>query len=66
MHIVVSFDTAGTSLRAQASGQNAFQLTAIDKNIFNYALAGIVMEFKPDENKFILIQRGGYFPFTKQ
>ena len=40
--------------------------SAIEKNIFNYDRAGIVMEFQPENNKFILIQSGGYFPFIKQ
>ena len=65
MDIVVSKNDTQTSLVAQATKQSPFPLYAIAKDVFNYDRAGIVMEFKPGSNLFILIQRGGYFPFTR-
>ena len=64
--ITISTNRTQTSLLAQATNQDPIPLNAIEKNVFNYNKAGIIMEFKPEENKFILIQHGGYFPFTKK
>jgi len=66
MDITISKNDEGASLIAQATNQNSFPLSAIEKDIFNYDMAGIVMEFKPEEHKFILVQHGGYFPFIKK
>jgi D-alanyl-D-alanine carboxypeptidase len=53
-------------LIAQATGQPAFTLEAYDKDLFKFDQAGIVMEFKPDENRMILKQGGGVYTFTKE
>jgi hypothetical protein len=53
-------------LHAQATGYSLVPLLPLDKNVFNYSVAGITMEFRPDNNKFALIQNGGYFPFIKE
>jgi D-alanyl-D-alanine carboxypeptidase len=55
----------GNVLMAQATGQPAFALKPLDKDKFGYALAGIVMEFRPVFGEFTLKQGGGAFPFTK-
>ncbi|MBN2613126.1 MAG: beta-lactamase family protein [Bacteroidales bacterium] len=55
----------GSSLTAQATGQQSFILEPADKNIFRFDIAGIVMEFAPEENKMILKQGGGVFTFSK-
>jgi hypothetical protein len=53
------------TLVAQATGQAAFYLEAVEKNVFRYTKGGIVIEFNgPDE--FILKQRGGLFPFKRE
>ena len=54
------------SLFAQAEGQSAFPLEATDKNVFKFDAAGIVMEFNPAKNEFILKQGGGRFLYTKE
>ncbi len=45
-------------LYAQATGQGAFPLTAIDENTFEFAAANIEMKFDP-ENKQFVIKQGG-------
>jgi len=55
----------GSVLMAQATGQPAFVLKPLAKDKFGYALAGIVMEFRPIFGEFTLKQGGGAFPFTK-
>ncbi|SEA47811.1 serine hydrolase domain-containing protein [Pedobacter hartonius] len=55
----------GNTLIAQATGQAAFALKPLDKDKFGYALAGIVMEFRPMFGEFTLKQGGGVFPFIK-
>jgi CubicO group peptidase (beta-lactamase class C family) len=54
------------ALSAQATGQSAFPLTAFEKDKFKFDQAGIVMEFNPDKNEFLLKQGGGVFTFTKE
>ncbi len=48
----------GEQLKAQADGQGAFPLTAIDKDKFEFEAAGIEMEFDPSSKEF-LIKQGG-------
>ena len=66
MKIYVTKNDTANTLNARANDQSAFPLIAIDKNVFNFTEAGLVMEFRPDNNKFVLIQYGGYFPFIKE
>jgi hypothetical protein len=66
MKIHVTKNETGSALLAQATGQGAHPLKAIDKHIFNHHGAGLIMEFRPDNNKFVLIENGGYFPFIKE
>lgn len=54
-----------TMLFAQATGQSAFPLDATAPGKFEFAAAGIVMEFQADKNQMILKQGGGQFTFTK-
>ncbi len=54
------------TLVLQATGQSPLELEAIEKDIFTFDRAGIVLEFKPSENKAILKQGGGTFTFTKE
>lgn len=55
----------GTTLVAQATGQQAFPLEASEENIFKFDMAGIVLEFDPAKKLMILKQGGGTFTFTK-
>ena len=52
-------------LIAQATGQSSFPLEAVKKDIFQFQKAGLVVEFNPAENAFILKQGGGTFTFRK-
>jgi CubicO group peptidase (beta-lactamase class C family) len=52
-------------LWAQAEGQMAFPLKSVRQNVFSYDAAGIVMEFVPEKEAFILKQNGGTFYYTK-
>jgi len=63
--IKISVTKKGNVLMAQATGQSAFALKPVAKDKFSFALAGIVMEFRPIFGEFTLKQGGGVFPFTK-
>ena len=66
MKITVAKNESGDALVAQATGQDAFPLYLVGKNMFNFSPSGLIMEFKPENNKFVLIKHGGYFPFIKE
>jgi D-alanyl-D-alanine carboxypeptidase len=55
-----------TKLFAQATGQSAFPLEPTEKNNFEFKMAGIKLEFKPNEKQMILKQGGGKFTLTKK
>ncbi len=48
----------GNKLFAQATGQSAFPLEAIEKDIFEFSTANIKMEFNPKDNQMTIIQGG--------
>lgn len=54
------------SLIAQATGQPAFPLEAIEKHVFKFDIAGVVMAFDPSNNKMLLKQGGAQFNFVKE
>lgn len=56
----------GNMLRAQATGQSAFPLEAVDKDIFTFEQAGIEMRFQPAKNTLLLKQAGGSYVFIKE
>jgi D-alanyl-D-alanine carboxypeptidase len=68
MEIEVFID--GKTLKAQATGQQSFPLTANSKTKFRFDAAGLVMEFDSLENgkyqHFTLNQAGGSYPFTRK
>lgn len=53
-------------LMAQATGQGAFPLEATEKDKFEFAAAGIILDFKPVEKQMTLKQGGGKYVFTKE
>ena len=53
-------------LIAQATGQSAFNLEAIQKDEFEFKQAGIVLEFDTSIKQMILKQSGGTFKLTKE
>lgn len=56
----------GTTLMAQATGQDSFPLDAAEEHNFTFEMAGIEIEFKPKAKQLILKQGGGRFTFTKE
>ncbi len=67
----ITIKVAGGNLTAQATGQNAFNLTPYSSSEFRFDPAGIVMVFategdKIDYSTFTLKQGGGSFKFTKE
>jgi CubicO group peptidase (beta-lactamase class C family) len=63
LKIIITKDKS--TLFAQATGQSAFPLEAIDNDKFQFEQAGIEIEFNTDKNEFTLKQGGGSFLFTK-
>lgn len=62
----ITISKNGSTLIAQATGQPSFPLDATDKDKFKFDAAGVVMEFDPANNSFVLLQGGGSFKFTKE
>ncbi|MNW16900.1 hypothetical protein D3C71_2159100 [compost metagenome] len=50
---------------AQATGQGALQLEAVEQNKFKFEPAGIVMEFNPANTELTMKQGGKTYLFTK-
>jgi len=53
-------------LFAQATGQSAFNLDAIEKDKFEFKQAGIILEFDSNNRQMTLKQGGGIFKLTKE
>jgi D-alanyl-D-alanine carboxypeptidase len=64
--MAIKIHSEENQLKAQAEGQPAFTLSPISKHIFEFAKAGLEIEFKPFEKKFILKQSGQLFELEKQ
>ncbi|MET4073449.1 M28 family peptidase [Hymenobacter sp. UYCo722] len=56
----------GGVLKAQASGQSAFPLDAVSKDVFKFEQAGIGMEFDATQPTFKLKQGGKEYDFKKE
>lgn len=56
----------GTTLVAQATGQDALPLDAFEQNKFKFEPDGIVLEFNPENTDFVLKQGGQTFLFKKE
>jgi D-alanyl-D-alanine carboxypeptidase len=65
MPLKVTITKNGTTLFAQATGQNAFPLDAKGDNKFSLAVAGVNIEFEPAKKTFTLNQAGKTYLFTK-
>lgn len=57
---------ADGTLYLQATGQPAFPLAATETNVFEFAAAGIRLEFERSDNTMVLKQGGGVFEFVKE
>ncbi len=66
MPIKITISKDGISLIGQATGQGSFVLEAVDKNIFAFKQAGVVLEFNPELKSMKLKQGGGVFEFIKE
>ncbi|RSK37305.1 serine hydrolase domain-containing protein [Hymenobacter metallilatus] len=62
----ISVTANGTTLLAQATGQNALPLTAKTNTQFVYEGAGIIMDFDAARHTFTLRQGGGTYLFTRE
>jgi hypothetical protein len=55
-----------STLIAQATGQPSFPLEPVEKDVFKFDVAGVVMVFYPTKNTMVLKQGGGQFNYTKE
>jgi CubicO group peptidase (beta-lactamase class C family) len=62
----ITVTRTGESLKAQATGQASFPLTAKDKGLFVFERAGIEMQFNSKGDGFTLKQGEGNYVFTKE
>ena len=62
----ITVSSKGATLMAQATGQQAFPLDAIDIHKFKFDPARIKMEFLPKEGKMMMNQNGKDYTFTKK
>ena len=65
MPLKIVFTREGNTLKAQASGQPAFALDAVSKDVFKFDAAGVRVEFDGAKPTFKLKQGGGEFEFKK-
>ena len=66
MPLKITITKTGTTLFAQATGQQPFPLDATKPHTFKFDPAGITIEFNPDKNEMILIQGGEKIVFAKE
>lgn len=62
----MTLTTEGTTLVAQATGQSAFPLEAVERDVFKFDNAGVVIEFDRANNSLVLKQMGAEFLFKKE
>ncbi len=56
----------GSTLWAQATGQDKFSLNDSEKDTFSAPMAGIILEFNVEKGEMVLKQGGGVYIFTKE
>ncbi|WP_299532611.1 serine hydrolase [Ulvibacterium sp.] len=56
----------GDTLFGQATGQPSFPMEAVEKDIFEFAKAGVRLEFVPDEKTMVLKQAGGVYHYKME
>lgn len=62
----ITLTKAGALLQAQATGQPAFFLEPVRKDVFKFDPAKLRMEFTPTKPEFTLQQGGGTYVFSKE
>jgi hypothetical protein len=65
IQLKITVTKEGNQLKAQATGQNSFNLVPVEQDIFKFDPAGIEMDFRPAKSEFTLKQGGGTFIFIK-
>ena len=66
MPLKIIFTREGNALKAQATGQPAFTMEAVSKDVFKFDPAQLRVEFAADQPAFKLKQGGGEFEFKKE
>jgi D-alanyl-D-alanine carboxypeptidase len=64
--LTVTVSKDNSKLMAQATGQDAFPLEAIKKDVFEFNPAGLRLEFNPNANEMTIIQGDTKNVFTKK
>ena len=62
----ITFSRDGNTLKSQASGQPAFVMEGVRKDVFKYDPAGILIEFDAAQSTFKLKQAGQEIEFKKE
>lgn len=66
MPLKLTITKEGTTLIAQATGQQELYLEATDKDVFSFDKAGIVLKFNTEKKTVLLEQGGGDYLFTRE
>lgn len=62
----ISITKRDNTLITQATGQSAIEMKALSKNTFEFAAAGIILEFNPSLKQMLLKQGGAQYTLTKK
>jgi D-alanyl-D-alanine carboxypeptidase len=62
----ISITKRDNILVTQATGQEAIEMKALSKNTFEFAAAGIILEFNPSLKQMLLKQGGAKYVLTKE
>ena len=62
----ITITKEGNTLFGQATGQPAFPLEAIETDVFEFAQAGVRLEFDPGNKNMVLKQGGGVYNYTME
>ncbi|WP_422081888.1 serine hydrolase domain-containing protein [Ulvibacterium sp.] len=66
LSLKITITKDGDILFGQATGQPSFAMEAVEKDIFEFAQAGVRLEFTPDEKTMILKQAGGVYHYKME
>lgn len=62
----ITITKEGDTLFGQATGQPSFPMEAVEKDIFEFAQAGVRLEFTPGEKTMVLKQAGGVYNYKME
>lgn len=66
MPLKITITKDGDILFGQATGQPSFPMEAVEKDVFEFAQAGVRLEFTPNEKTMVLKQAGSVFNYTME